>query len=165
MSIRDDVAELLRLDARAAALKARQDVLRRSLLDAALTTLEQEGAAPTWRVAGAGSVGLTVRTPKPVVVDSDTLLSWVEERYGDDAVETVRRLRSDWLDGFWAFCSLVEANCSVISEDGEQVPGVVLQSTPPFLTVRLSKEAKLGAAIDLDSSEFLSDMAAGEVAE
>jgi hypothetical protein len=154
MTIKDDLAELCQLEARIAALTVRKNTLRATLLDIGLKTLEDQGAAPTWRVPSYGTVGLTNPEPKPVVVDPDVLMAWLVERYGEDPVETIRRLRPGWLEGFWPLCSTVKATCAVVSEDGELIPGVVSQASgKPNLFVRLSKEAKLAAQVDLDMAD------------
>jgi hypothetical protein len=151
MTIKDDLAELCRLEARIGALTVRKKALRDALLEAGLKTLKEEGAAPTWRVPSFGTVGVTNPVPKPVVIDAAVLMAWLVERYGEDPVETIRRIRAGWLEGFWPFCSMVEATCAVVSGDGELIPGVVSQASgAPNLFVRLSKEAKLAAQIDLD---------------
>lgn len=155
MTIKEDLAELCRLEARIGALTVRKKALRDSLLVVGLKVLAEEGAAPTWRVPSYGTVGVTNPQPKPIVVDSEVLMAWLVERYGEDPVETIRRIRAAWLEGFWQFCSMVEATCAVVSEDGELVPGVVSQASgEPNLFVRLSKEAKLAAQIDLDAGEM-----------
>lgn len=165
MSVKDDLHALCSLEARIAALTDRKDQLRRSLLDVALDQLEAQGAAPTWRTP-LGSVGLTVSKPKPTVVDNAAFEAFVEGRYGEEAFETIttRRLRAAAFDALVAECQYAESVGALITSDGEHVPGMTAQAKPPYLFVRLTKEAKLGAAVDLAAEHTWAAIADAETA-
>lgn len=138
------------LEAQIARLSEQRDQLRRDLLDVALDQLDTQGAAPTWRTP-LGTVGLSVPKPKPTVVDAGRLERFVEDRYGVEAFETVRRLRPEAFDALVAECS-VTATAALVTPDGEQVPGISCSARPPYLFVKLTPEAKLGAQIDVESA-------------
>lgn len=142
MSVRDDLAALCRLEATLSALGEQRDALRRRLLDHALDTLENEGAAPTWRAGDLGSVSLTMPKPKAEVVDEDAFTSYVAEAYGDGAVETVVRVKQNVRDAVLG---------AVQPED--TTPGVSVKARLPYLQVRLSKEAKAAAAVELERED------------
>lgn len=143
MSIRSDLEALCRLEATMSVLTEQRDTLRRRLLDHALDTYENEGAAPTWRAGTLGSVGLTVPKAKAEVVDEDAFTAYVAWSYGDGAVETVQRVKSN----------VREAVLGSVQDHHEVVDGVTLKARLPYLQVRLSKEAKQAAADQLDIEE------------
>lgn len=147
MSIKDDLNRLCFLESRKAALTQQIGDLRRDLLKTALDTYDEHGAAPTFRVPSYGTVSLVVPEPKTNVVDENRLMAWVEREYADEAIETVKRIKPEWLEEFWGFCQKVITG-AVIDPSGLTVPGVVVSERPPYLRVVLSKEARAAAEID-----------------
>lgn len=139
MTIKDDLAELCALEARLAALTEKKDELRRRLLTAALDTLDSEGVAPTWRHE-LGTVVLTVPKSKASVFDEDAFAAYVQEAYGDGAVETVVRAKPNVRD----------AILETIREADESA-GITMKDRLPYLTVTLDKAAKLAAAAELEA--------------
>lgn len=142
MSVRDDLAALCRLEATLSALGEQRDELRRRLLDHALDTLENEGAAPTWRAGDLGSVSLTMPKPKAEVVDEDAFTAYVAEAYGDGAVEQVVRVKQN----------VREAVLGAVQPE-DTTPGVSVKARLPYLQVRLSKDAKQAAVNELAMDE------------
>jgi hypothetical protein len=141
MSIKDDLASLCALEAKIAALTAQKDDLRRRLLSHALDTLESDGVAPTYRHP-MGSVILTVPEPKPSVYDEDAFAAYVAEAYGDGAVETVQRVKPNVRDAILP-----------TFREADESAGVTMKERMPYLTVRLSKDAKAAAAAELENEE------------
>lgn len=144
MSIKDDLGALCTLEAKISALTEQRDILRRRLLDHALDSFEQEGAAPTWRAGDLGTVGLTVPKPRVEVYDEDAFAGYVLDAYGDGAVEKVVRVKDN----------VRKAVLETVRE-GDATAGVTVQARLPYLQVRLTKEAKAAAAAELaaDSEE------------
>lgn len=138
MSIKEDLAALCSIEARIAALTDQKDELRRRLLDHAMGTYEKEGAAPTWRAGELGTVGLTVPKPRVEVFDEDRFASHAADSYGDDAVVLVKRVRPELRDALLA----------VVTEADESA-GITVKARFPYLNVRLTKEAKMAAAVEL----------------
>lgn len=146
MTIKDNLERICELEARIAELQAEQGELRREMLSVALDQLEEQGAAPTWRTP-TGTVGLVVGQPSHAVVDMEALCAYVDG-YWSEGVETVRRVTDVALKELLAQCQWSETNGAFITTHGERVPGLVMKQRPPYLSVRLKKEAKLAAAID-----------------
>lgn len=142
MSVRSDLEALCRIEATLSVLGAQRDELRRRLLDHALDTLENEGAAPTWRAGDLGSVSLTMPKAKAEVVDEHAFTQSVWESYGDGAVESVLRVKDN----------VREAVLGAVKE-GSEVAGVTIKARLPYLQVRLSKEAKAAAAVELERED------------
>lgn len=140
MTIRDDLAALCAIEARLAALTERKDELRRSLLTQALDTLDTDGVAPTWRHP-LGTVVLTVPKAKASVYDENAFAAFVREAYGDGAVETVVRAKSN----------VREAVLESVREADESA-GITMRERLPYLVVKLAKEAREAARVELDES-------------
>lgn len=161
MNVKETLTQLCTLEAQIAVLGDQRDELRRSLLVTAMDQYDEEGAAPTWRT-GLGTVGLTVPKPKPAVNDTARFEEFLEGRYGEEAFETVRRVKTEAFDALVNECSWAESVCALVTPDGEPVPGVTIQARAPYLFVKLSKEARLAAQVDLDTSDptaaFVADM-------
>lgn len=138
MSISDDLAALCSLEARIAALTDQKDDLRRRLLTAALDTLDSEGVAPTWRHP-MGTVVLTVPQSKASVFDEDAFAAYVQEAYGDGAVEQVVRAKQNVRD----------AILGAVREADESA-GITMKERMPYLTVKLNKDAKAAAVAELE---------------
>lgn len=142
--IKDIIEDLCQLEAHLARLSARRAELRELLLTAALDELEETGAAPTWRTE-VGTVGLTIPKATPVVVDEDAFATFVAQQWGDDQIETIRRVRPANAKAIFRVCSEALSSAALITRDGERVPGVVLRSKFPYLAVRLDPAAKMTA--------------------
>lgn len=152
MSVRDDLAALCSLEAKIGALTEQRDALRRRLLDHALDTFENEGAAPTWRAGALGTVGLTVPKPRVEVVDEDAFAQSAISIAGEDAVEAVLRVRHNVKDAILATATPTNSG-SLVNPDGEVLAGVTASARLPYLNVRLSKEAKQAASDELAIEE------------
>jgi hypothetical protein len=135
---------LCHVEARIAALARQRDELRHTLLKTALDELEEKGAAPTWRVADVGVVGLSVPKAKPVVFDHGAFADFVEGAYGAESVETVRRVIPTQAEEILGSCSET-SDLELVSPDGERVPGVILKRGLPYLQVRLDPKLKMVA--------------------
>lgn len=141
MSISEDIANLCTIEARIAALTDQKDELRRRLLTAALDTLDSEGVAPTWRHP-MGTVVLTVPQSKASVFDEDAFAVYVQEAYGDGAVEQVVRAKPN----------VKEAILGTVREADESA-GITMKERLPYLMVKLNKTAKAAAAAELEQKE------------
>ena len=98
MTVLNDLTALCELEARISALTEQRDTLRRRLLDRALDTYENEGAAPTWRAGTLGTVGLTVPKPRLSVFNEDAFAESVLRIAGEGAVEAVVRVKPNVKD-------------------------------------------------------------------
>ena len=121
------------------------DTLRRRLLDRALNTYENEGAAPTWRAGTLGTVGLTVPKPRLSVFNEEAFAESVLRIAGEGAVEAVVRVKPNVKDALLSAAEAVDVE-TVVTSDGELLAGVTAQARLPYLNVRLSKEAQGPAA-------------------
>lgn len=144
--IRDALIELCRVEAELAEITGRRDALRSALLTAALDELEETGAAPTWRT-DQGTVGLAMPKASPTVIDEDAFAEFVADRYGEELVETVRRVKSTRAKEIFGSCSEAISSCALVTTDGETLPGVVLRARVPYLSVRLTDKSKLAALV------------------
>lgn len=144
--IRDTLIDLCNVEAELAEITARRDALRSTLLIAALDELEETGAAPTWRTEQ-GTVGLTMPKATPTVIDDDVFADFVADRYGEELVETVRRVNPTRAKEIFGSCSEALSTGALVTTDGERLPGVVLKSRVPYLSVRLTDKAKLAALV------------------
>lgn len=149
MSVKDDLAALCAIEAKIGALTEQKDDLRRRLLDHALDAYEAEGAAPTYRVGTLGSVGLTVPKPRVEVFDEDVFAQSVVSIVGDGGVEAVLRVKPNVKDALLGAASATDSG-QVVLETGEVLDGVTAKARLPYLQVRLSKEAKAAAAVELE---------------
>lgn len=148
MTVRDDLSALCKLEAQLAVLGEQKDVLRRRLLDHAMDTYENEGAAPTWRAGDLGTVGLTIPKPRVEVYDEDAFAQSAISIAGEGAVENVLRVKPNVKDAILGSATATDAG-SLVNPDGEVLGGVTAKARLPYLNVRLSKEAKEAAAGDL----------------
>lgn len=87
--IRDVVAELLTIEARAAGLLARGAALRQDLEARARRVKEQDGVASTWRSPGLGTASFSDPQPKVRVKDAAAFGSWVAQRVPEVCTATV----------------------------------------------------------------------------
>ncbi len=147
MSVKENLAALCQLEAHIGALTAQRDDLRRQLLDHAMDVLESEGAAPTWR-APLGTVGLTIPKPRVEVFDENAFAESALNILGSGAIEVVTRVRPDYRDRLLASATTTETG-AVVTPDGEPVDGVTAKARFAYLNVRLTKEAKAAAAVEL----------------
>lgn len=145
--IQETMAALCHLEARLGQLNAQREQLRTTLLTHALDEMERTGAAPTWRTE-TGTVGLTVPKATPVIVDEEAFAVFAAQRWGEEVTETVVRVRPKDVRVIFRNCSESLSNASLVTTDGERLPGVVLRSKFPFLSVRLHPEAKMAALAD-----------------
>jgi hypothetical protein len=113
------------------AAKARKDEAKAELL-----ALEQ-GDTIAGKVNGqvVGKASWSKGRTKLVVVDERALLAWLRRRHANEIVEApnpayLKALETSAFDG------------AAIDSMGEAVPGVELQTSDPYLTVRREKEAE-----------------------
>lgn len=195
------LAEVLHIDARMSAYKARREELRDELSAEALRRYEAEGAAPSWKVPRLGTATLAAVDSEAVtdVTDDDAYAEWVLNTHPTEAELVIRipghLTDSDQLKAVVATMVTVGARVDIepapafltalvktgradpdagilIAEDGEIVPGVTVTKKDPYLSIRLTPEAKararqqiealLGSAEGNDLQAF-SDAAAADV--
>lgn len=80
---------VLLLEAAAAECRNRAAKVRADLDADARAELEEQGTAPTWRLADMGTWSLPVSKEAPVVTDGAALTAWVKQRYPGEVVEVV----------------------------------------------------------------------------
>lgn len=113
---------VLKLEAAAAQLKERAKTIRLQLDTDARHEFEEQGSAPTWRLADLGTWCLPVSKEAAYVADEAVLLEWVRERHPSE-VETIQRVRPAFLTSLLG--SVGNAlGYAVIVDSGEMVPGL-----------------------------------------
>lgn len=86
MDVAGKVELLLVAEAHAAAYKAQAEAIRAELDAEARRRLATEGAAPSWKVKGRGTVLLADGDPKPSVADNRALVAWLREHHPTEFV-------------------------------------------------------------------------------
>jgi hypothetical protein len=81
--------QVLLLEAAAAQLRDRAKAVRLELDADARHEFEEQGAAPTWRIADLGTWSLPVSKEAPYVADPAALAEWVKARYPSEIREVV----------------------------------------------------------------------------
>lgn len=81
--------QVLLLEAAAAQLRERAKAVRLELDADARHEFEEQGAAPTWRLADLGTWSLPVSNEAPYVADPAALAEWVKRRYPSEIREVV----------------------------------------------------------------------------
>lgn len=123
--------------AEAATEKARE---YRNQLDAdARAEFEEQGTAPTWRLADIATVSLPVSKQRVVVDDERALVGWVQ-RTRPTEVET--RVRKGFLSVLPNVVRVDDGQ--VFDQEGELVPGLSVRpgGIPGAVTIRAADEAK-----------------------
>jgi hypothetical protein len=159
-------AQIARLEALADAAKAAAGRHRAELEESARVELAEQGTAPTWRLPGIGTVGLSVSREAAVVADAGAWTSWVAGRHPDEIVQQVRPTSERALLGRL----VVDGDVVVDPGTGEIVPGLSVRpgGMPGRLTVRLTPDAKAaalaGAEADLEGMALLASETSGHLA-
>lgn len=153
MSVRNDLTALCKIEAQLAVLGEQKDELRRRLLAHAMDTYENEGVAPTWRAGDLGTVGLTIPKPRVEVYDEDAFAQSVVSIAGEGAVESVLRVKSNVKDAVLGSATATTSG-SLVNPDGEVLAGVSAKARLPYLSVRLSAEAKAAARSNFDEEDL-----------
>jgi hypothetical protein len=144
-TVADLVAELLAVEARAAAVEAHRKELRSELEDRARAEHVLSGALPRWSVPGAGTASWCERKGTMHPADLGALLGWVEAT----APEMIERAVSPVLLNTLAKTCAVTPDGRVVTPGGELVPGLAVTEATHYLSVRLDREAKARAVAEL----------------
>lgn len=91
MDVRARIEELLSLTARKTAAEERIEAIRTELTEEALRRYRDEGAAPSWKTPGLGTVSLAGigGTGELLVTDGAAFHAWVAANYPTEATRTV----------------------------------------------------------------------------
>lgn len=150
MNRRQQVEAIVRLEGVAAAAAARAATLRAELEADAKAELAEQGAAPTWRIPGVGTVLLSVSKEAPVITDETALTAWVAERHPSE-VETIEQIRPAFRA---ALLRLSQCDGDKVAHPatGEPIPGMTVRpgGVPRSLSFRLDNAVKQAAAADAD---------------
>lgn len=145
MNRADLTKQVLLYDQLAAAAKAKAAIARAELDMQAKAELETQGMAPTWRLPDVGTITLPVSQETIYIADEAALLKWAEVD-GNDATETVTRLRPEWLREMQRYL-IVAGDAVVYKPTGVVVPGYAVRrgGLPMALSIRPSNDAKVMA--------------------
>lgn len=116
---------VLKLEAAAAQLRERAKAIRLELDADARHEFEEQGAAPTWRLADLGTWSLPVSKAAAYVASEDELLAWVKYWYPTE-VESIERVRPAFIAKVLAECAGDEDGVVWLAE-GALVPGLAMR--------------------------------------
>lgn len=167
MNRADLTKQVLLYDQLAAAAKARAAIARAELDMQAKAELETQGMAPTWRLPQVGTISLPVSQETVYLADEPALLAWAAKN-GVDAVETVTRLRADWVRKLQSDLVVV-GDAVAFKPTGEVIPGYAVRhgGLPMALRIVPSSEAKALAREYADGllANFEASLTGEQVAE
>lgn len=146
MTTQELLTDLLNVEAQAKALDKKRTELRDALDQDLRTRWEEDGIATTLKAPGLGSVTLAgTEATAPQIVDDAAYLEWAREHH-PDLVRTVTLVEASLLT---ALCKEGKADSEdrLVTPDGEVVPGVELRARRPWISIRLSAEAKARAEL------------------
>lgn len=149
--------QVLLLEAAAAQLKERARGLRSGLDADARAELEEQGTAPTWRLADIGTWSLPVSKETATVTDGAALTAWVKGRYPSEVVEVVNP----------AFQQALLSRLVLVGEHvadpatGEIVPGLGVRPGGVPQSMRFRPSAGAQAVADQAASALVEQLAAG----
>lgn len=141
MTLADEVREIARCEALAAAWNARAREKRDDLRRRAVAEFEAQGVGVTWRIGDLGKVTLPLSTEAPIVADADLLCRWVERRH-PDGVQTVKQVRSSFQTELLRNVTAIDG--VVTDGEGEIIPGLGVREggQPKALTITVDAAAK-----------------------
>lgn len=148
---------VLKLEAAAAQLKERAKTIRLELDADARHEFEEQGAAPTWRLADLGTWSLPVSKEAPYVADPAALTEWVKQRYPSEVVEVVNP----------AFQSALLSRLMPLGEvvmdmgTGEVVPGLGVRPGGLPLSLRFKANGDALAVADQHAGQLVAQVTAG----
>lgn len=125
MTIKDDVRNILILEAFATEATRIAATKRIALNEQARQQLETEGVAPSWTLPGVAKVGLSFTKQAAAVTDMVKLTDWMVAKH-HDLTETIVQIRPTQLTRFLAELS-TEDGVPVDKETGEIVPGITIR--------------------------------------
>jgi hypothetical protein len=148
---------VLKLEAAAAQLKERAKAIRLELDADARRELEEQGSAPTWRLADLGTWSLPVSKEAAVITDRAALTEWVKERWPDEIDETIKpafeaAMRS-WLDPV--------GEVVIFRHTGEVVPGLGVRPGGVPQSLRFKANGDALAVADQHADELVAQVTAG----
>jgi hypothetical protein len=91
----------------------------------------REGSAPTWRIAGLGTVSSSIVNDAVVVDDEAALLAWVKEHNPDEVV-TREEVAAPYRNALLKNARVDEATGALVNAAGEVVPGIKLVAGGQF---------------------------------
>jgi hypothetical protein len=161
MDVRSTLNRLLEATAAKVAAETRIGALRLDLETEARRRFTEEGAAPSWKAAGLGSVRLdgADAAPKPYVRDESEFASWLAQNYPTEAVATVTVDPDKLAD---ALAALALAGVAATAKV-EPRPGFVSTWLPALELDQVSPDAEV-AAIDPATGQFVPGIGATRAA-
>ena len=139
-------AELLTVEARAAALEEHRKALRAELEERARQEHAGSGALPRWATP-VGTVSWCERKGSLAVLDDAAFRAWARATYGDRGV--VESVAGFVVNEVVKTAAVTPEERELITPDGELVPGVRMGPESHYLSVRLDREAKARAVAEL----------------
>jgi hypothetical protein len=138
--------QVLLLEAAAAQLRERAKAVRLELDADARHEFEEQGAAPTWRLADLGTWSLPVSKEAAYVADEAEFLDWLK-RFHPTEVETVERVRPAFLSRMLPECSGEDGDV-VWMREGALVPGLAIRPGGLALSLRFKPNSDAMAVAD-----------------
>lgn len=138
--------QVLKLEAAAAHLSERAKEVRLQLDADARQEFEEQGAAPTWRLADLGTWSLPVSKETAYVADEALLLDWLK-RFHPTEVERIERIRPAFLSRLLPECSGEDGGV-VWMREGALVPGLAMRPGGVPLSLRFKANGDALAMAD-----------------
>ena len=149
---------VLKLEAAAAQLKERAKAIRLELDTDARHEFEEQGSAPTWRLADLGTWSLPVSKESVYVADEAALLAWVKRSYPTE-VETMERVRPAFQAALLGSLDTI-TDYAILPDTGEVVPGVGVRAGGQPLSLRFKANGDALAVADQHADKLVAQVTA-----
>lgn len=153
MTIKDDVRNILVLEAFAAEATRIAADRRAALNETARRHLEAEGVAPSWTLPGIAKVGLSFSKPATVVADAAKLTAWIIAKR-PELTEQITRVRPAEQAAFIAGLD-TQDGVPVDRETGEIVPGVEVRPGGQPKSLNVVPDAEVKATLSGQVAQML----------
>lgn len=148
---------VLKLEAAAKQLQERAKALRMDLDADARAELEEQGTAPTWRLADIGTWSLPVSKDAPTLDDVPAFVEWVKSRWPSEVFEVVNPVFQRAL-----LARLTPVGEAVMDErTGEVVPGLGVRPGGQPMTLRFRPAGDAQAVADQMADKLVAELTAG----
>lgn len=142
----------------AARATARENEYRATMTAQAEREWREEGSAPTWRVAGLGTVSASLTQDAVVVDDEAALLAWVKQHKPDE-VETKEQIVATYRNALLKSIRVDAETGALVNAAGDPVPGVKLVPGGQFRGVSFLFDDETKEAYGQVAKEALSRIA------
>lgn len=153
MTIKDEVRNILVLEAFAAEATRIAADKRASLNEAARRQLESEGVAPSWTLPGIAKVGLSFSKPATVVADAAKLTAWIIAKR-PELTEQITRVRPADQAAFLVGLD-TQDGVPVDRETGEIVPGIEVRPGGQPKSLNVIPDAEVKATLSGQVAQML----------